>query len=59
MVFIIHASHWIENEDFKIAILFETLIFKSYFQCIHYQDVNQPTTTSFHPITAILWHGQA
>ena len=32
MVFLIHARHGIESEDLKIAILFETLIFKSYFQ---------------------------
>ena len=56
MVFLIHARHGIENEDLKIAILFETLIFKSYFQCIHYQDVPPPSL--FHPMTAILWHGQ-
>ena len=50
MVFLIHARHGIENEDLKIAILFETLIFKSYFQCIHYQDVNPPPPLFFIPL---------
>ena len=33
MVFLIHARHGIENEDLKIAILFETLIFTWGIEC--------------------------